>query len=63
MTCIAGESRAHRLGRRSWDLEHLHSTGFVVSAARSQGAADFGLDPRELRERFSFLDAIAPAPH
>lgn len=25
-------------------------------------AADFGLEPRELRERFSFLDAIAPQP-
>ena len=25
-------------------------------------AADFGLDPHELRDRFSFLDAMAPAP-
>jgi len=34
---------------------HAHGT-------HGYAAADFGLDPRELRQRFSFLDAIAPAP-
>jgi len=32
---------------------HAHGT-------HTYSAADFGLDPRKLRDRFSFLDAIAP---
>jgi len=33
-----------------------------VHGSHIYAPADFGLDPHELRERFSFLDAIAPPP-